>query len=362
MKRLIKMLRVALKITCFGSMLVTSQLVIAQDSTELRKVIHVNNISSFYHAINQANKSGMTDIALAPGTYKISKTVVISAPNIRLIGNPIDPSSTHIIGHGMRNRSAVENILNINAKHFTLDGIKLSDAGNHLIQISGERDADFPVLKNCILQDSFEQLVKVSSGGNSKRASDYGIVDNCEFKYTNGIGPNYYIGGLDAHGARGWMVANSIFRNIASPDNRVAEFAIHFWNGAKSNTVENNIIVNCDRGIGFGLQGRPAEGGAIINNLIVHQVKEHPSSDVGIILEQTPNTQVLDNRVYLAHSYPNAIEYRFKETSNVVIMDNITNKPIQKRSNAQASLFNNVVKKNLSDIVTADELLIINQQ
>lgn len=361
MKRLSIILKIVLKAAYCSSLLVTSYLVSAQDATDLRKVINVSNVASFYQAINQANKSGMTDIVLAPGTYKISKTVVISAPHIRLIGNPLDPSATHIIGHGMRNRSAVENILNINAKNFTLDGVKLSDAGNHLIQISGERDADFPVLKNCILQDSFEQLVKVSSGGNSKRASDYGIVDNCEFKYTNSIGPNYYIGGLDAHGSKGWMVSNSVFRNIASPDNRVAEFAIHFWNGAKSNTVENNIIINCDRGIGFGLQGRPAEGGAIVNNLIVHQVKDHPSSDVGIILEQTPNTQVLDNRVYLAHAYPNAIEYRFKETSNVVIMDNVTNKPIQKRSNAQASLFNNTIKKKLSDIATSEELLIINQ-
>lgn len=348
-------------ILCFSVFLAISQMTLAQTPQSNRSVILVSDIYSFYQAINQANKSGMTDIKLAPGSYKISKTVVITAPNIRLIGNPQDPSSTRLIGHGMRNRSAVENILNVNAKHFTLDGIKLSDAGNHLIQISGERDADFPVLKNCILQDSYEQLVKVSSGGNSKKASDYGVVDNCEFKYTNKVGPNYYIGGLDAHGAKGWVVANSIFRNIASPDNRVAEFAIHFWNGAKSNTVENNIIINCDRGIGFGLQGRPAEGGAIVNNLIVHQVTDNPSSDVGIILEQTPNTQVLDNRIYLAHNYPNAIEYRFKETSNVVIMDNVTNKPIQKRSNAQASLFNNAVKKSLSDIVTSDELLIINQ-
>ncbi|MEH6713839.1 MAG: right-handed parallel beta-helix repeat-containing protein [Paraglaciecola polaris] len=334
----------------------------AQEDIASRQTIHVSDINSLYQALQQANKKGMTDIMLAAGTYRLSKTIVVSASHIRLIGNSQEPSTTRIIGHGMRASNNVENIINVNAKHFTLDGIMLSDAGNHLIQISGERDADFPTLKNCVLQDSYEQLVKVSSGGRSKEASDYGVVDNCEFKYTQGIGPNYYIGGIDAHGSRGWIISNNVFKNIASPDKRVAEFAIHFWNGAVNNTVEKNIIINCDRGIGFGLQGRPAKGGAIVGNLIVHQDVNDPSADVGIILEQSPNTQILDNRIYLGHNYPNAIEYRFADTVNAVIIDNVTNKPIRKRNGAQARLFGNERKKDLVDIVTDEELLIINQQ
>lgn len=210
-----------------------------------------------------------------------------------------------------------------------------------------------------MLQDSFQQLLKVSSSDHSSNTSDYGTVQNCEFKYTQGIGPNFYIGGIDAHGARGWNVLNNVFRDIASPDNRPAEFAIHFWNGASNNVVEGNTIIDCDRGIGFGLKGKPASAGAIINNLIVHHDNNDPGADVGIILEQSPKTQILDNRVYLAHNYPNAIEYRFSETTEAAIIDNTTNKPIRKRDGATASLIGNKREKELTNLVSPDELLLI---
>lgn len=347
---------------CVIILVISPILASAQDHVGPRKKIDVSDVSELYLALNKANLSGKTDIRLARGTYQLTKTLVVSGPYISLIGDPTAPNEVRIIGLGMRSLPQVENIINVTAKNFVLDGITLSDAGNHLVQISGEYDADFPTLKNCILQDSFQQLVKVSSSEASKHTSDYGIVDNCEFKYTKGIGPNFYIGGIDAHGTRGWLVSNNRFRDIASPSKRPAEFAVHFWNGASNNTVENNTIVDCDRGIGFGLKGKPASGGAIINNLIVHQDNNDPSADVGILLEQSPDTQILDNRIYFAHSYPNAIEYRFSETVNAVIVDNITNKPIRKRDGAKASLIGNKREKEPANILTTDELSLLSLQ
>lgn len=333
--------------------------VCAQDLSSRQTIIPAHDVSTLYQALQTANANGQTDIQLSPGIYRLTSTLVISAPNIRLIGDPTNPSLIRFVGKGMRSLPQVENLIIVRAKHFSLDGITLTDAGNHLIQISGESDADFPVIKNCVLQDSFQQLLKVSSSNHSSNTSDYGTVQNCEFKYTRGIGPNFYIGGIDAHGAKGWNVLNNVFRDIASPDNRPAEFAIHFWNGAANNTVEGNKIIDCDRGIGFGLKGKPASGGAIINNLIVHQDNNDPGADVGIILEQSPRTQILDNRVYLAHNYPNAIEYRFNETTEVAIIDNITNKPIRKRDGATASLIGNKREKELDNLVSPGELLLI---
>lgn len=335
----------------------------AQDQSPIATTfsIEVSDVKSLYKAVNRANKEGNTDIVLTPGTYQLSKTINIQAAHISLLAKSKKPADTHLIGLGMRNSRQVENLINVNAKYFTLDGLTLSDAGNHIIQINGERDADFTVLRNCVLQDSFQQLVKVTTSDKSGNSSDYGLVENCEFKFTRGIGPNYYIGGIDAHKAKGWVVKHNIFRNIASPGKRVAEHAIHFWNGASNIVVEKNIIIDCDRGIGFGLQGRPASGGAIIGNLIVHHDNNHPNADVGIILEQTPDTQILDNRVFFANSYPNAIEYRFVETKGIVIADNQTNKPIRQRDGATALLIDNKRTRHLEDMVSDRELAVIAQ-
>jgi hypothetical protein len=93
-----------------------------------------------------------------------------------------------------------------------------------------------------------------------------------------------YTGGIDAHGARGWTVRRNTFVGIYCEDGEVAEHAIHLWRGARDTLVENNRIVNCSRGIGFGLTADRADGhrgGAIRRNAIVADI---PQYDTGIEL------------------------------------------------------------------------------
>jgi hypothetical protein len=98
-------------------------------------------------------------------------------------------------------------------------------------------------------------------------------------------------------------------------------------------------------------------GGVIQNNLILHRANKHPSVDVSIILEESPNTKILNNKIYLAHSYDNAIEYRFTSTINVKISGNLTNKAIRKRGGASAILKNNKRSKVLSDYLIELQLI-----
>jgi hypothetical protein len=106
----------------------------------------------------------------------------------------------------------------------------------------------------------------------------------------------------------------------------------------------------------FGLTSRPNIGGVIQNNLILHSANKHPNADAGIILEESPHTKVLNNKIYFAHSYNNAIEYRYASTVKVVIRGNLTNKAIRKREGASAELTNNKRSKNLADFVTPQQL------
>ncbi len=315
--------------------------------------IHVRDVRDLERAVRFANKTGgNTTIELADGIYTLSRGLNIRAPNIAIVGRSEDPDKVVIQGDAMRPDAQVGNVITVNADGFLLDGITLQKSRYHLIQIKGENDADGVTIRNCILKDSYQQLFKVTKGPkNTGIASDNGIVEDCVFEYSAGVGPQHYIGGIDAHGARDWVVRNNTFRNIISPGRSVAEYAIHFWNGSARNTVERNLIINCDRGIGFGLGQRGNTDGVIRNNMIYHAENRGQFADVGIALHNSPGSRIYNNTIYLAHRYPNAIEYRFPKTTGVLIANNLTNRRIRSLKSGSATLSANITNVDLSTFV-----------
>jgi len=153
------------------------------------------------------------------------------------------------------------------------------------------------------------------------------------------VGPQFYIGGLDIHEGSNWIVNDNVFKNIASPSGSLAEHAVHFWDFSANNSVERNIIINCDRGIGFGLGTSPNIGGINRNNTLYND-GSGLFNDVGISLETSPGTKVYNNTIYI--DYPNAIEYRYTSTNNVEITNNLCNKLITSRNGDQATLTTNL--------------------
>lgn len=175
-----------------------------------------------------------------------------------------------------------------------------------------------------------------------------------------------YTGGIDTHNARNWSVHDSHFEGIYCdadgverpahglfPEQRggmtyrggLAEHGIHMWDSeaGSGHVLERNRIVDCARGIGLGLRD-PVHGSAVINNMIV---STHPASrehDVGIIVERAVDTVVAHNSVHYLHpdGYPNAIEYRWAETSGLVVRANLTNRSVRDRDGAVADVSDNV--------------------
>jgi hypothetical protein len=305
--------------------------------------ISVSSVSELHAAINQANNSGgNVTILVESGTYTLNNGLWVTAPGIRIGGKSGNRNDVIIQGDAMSSSASVGTLITVAADDFVLEGVTLQRSGNHLIQIKGESNADSPTIRNCILRDAFEQIVKVSVDlSNTSVSSDNGIIENCLFEYTAGIGPQYYVGGLDAHSAKNWIVRGNVFKNIISPNTSIAEYAIHFWNDSGNNLVERNLIIDCDRGIGFGLGDRGNTGGIIRNNMIYHADNRGQFADVGIAVQNSPNSKIYNNTIFMEHGYPNAIEYRFSTTSGVFIGNNLVNAAIRPLDGASGTESNN---------------------
>lgn len=308
------------------------------DACELNvgTVVTVATTTELRNVINQANSTGgnMT-ILIEDGTYQIASTswypyITVSNVVIRSLSGNRD--AVILTGGGMQSVSPnTEMVLSAVGDNISITDLTIKEVGNHGIMVNG----DNLFVHNVKIQNTYEQMLKGNSGGDG---ADGARVQCSLFEYTAGVGPQWYIGGLDVHDGDNWIVNDNIFKNIASPSVTVAEHAIHFWNDSSNNTIERNSIINSDRGIGFGLGSSPSEGGIIRNNMIYND-GSGLYDDVGISLETSPNTKVYNNSIYIA--YANAIEYRFPETINVEIFNNLTNKLIRLRNSAQATLDTN---------------------
>lgn len=313
-------------------------------TTVTGEIINVNNVTQLNEAIDKTKREGGNlTILLADGTYEIDNSYWIDVDNLTIRSASGNRKNVTIDGGGMDNGTS--NIFQLAGDNITIADMTLEGVQNHLIQVHGEMDADNAVLHNLHLIDAYEQIVKVSyDSQNMDTRSDSGVLECSTLEYTAGIGPQYYIGGIDAHNAKDWVVRDNIFRAIRSPEfaadpsGALAEHAIHFWSDSKNTLVENNMIFNSDRGIGFGLGDRGHQGGIIKNNKIYH---DGTRCDAGITLENSSGTVVQDNIILQGCDYPNAIEYRFAGSKNIQINGNQTNKTIKGRDGAQATLNGN---------------------
>ena len=292
--------------------------------------IVVHNTAELISAVQQANAAGNVTVVLQDGTYVLDQMLWISGDNVMFRSASGNRDAVVIRGQGMA--GPVSHIFNVAGNHFTVADMTLGWVANHAIQIHS--DADYPVIHNVRLVDTGEQMLKVSFRQGDPTSSENGVVEWCLFEYTAGIGPQYYIGGIDAHQAYNWIVRDNIFRSIRSPEADLAEFAVHFWSGSTNTIVERNTIVNCDRGIGFGLGDRTHNGGMIRNNAV------YSTRDVGISLESANGTRVFNNTIY-TENYPNAVEYRFPATQGVVIVNNLTHGGIVSRDGGSGTVENN---------------------
>jgi hypothetical protein len=160
------------------------------------------------------------------------------------------------------------------------------------------------------------------------------------------INGSCYTGGVDGHVARNWIVRDNVIQGFWCSGS-LSEHAVHMWDNSAGTLVERNQIIDCARGIGFGLGSSGHTGGLIRNNML------RVNQDVGIGLETSPGTRVYNNTVYTANDYMDTIEYRFAATTSVSIINNLTNKPVLSRDGGTGTVQNNVTNAQASWFVDA---------
>lgn len=309
----------------------------------VRQVSTIAELEAALAAANQAKVAAT--LLLADGTYVLERLSL----DVQCPGLVIRSASGHrdrviVRGPDEGPQAAVANVFLISANNVVIADLTLGYCRFHGIQVRGESPYDVSGLwvHNCRLVNCNEQFIKGSSSESDPVGATDGLIEQCHFEFTRGWGYQYYTGGIDIHKGVNWIVRDNTFRNLRTPAGQsgIAEHAIHFWKRCPTRpqniVVERNWIVNCDRGIGFGLvdaSGGHHGGASVIRNNMIFNDGTGPHTDVGIGLEHASGVRV-DNNTVVVQNYWAPIEYRFAGSSNLVFRNNLLNRPIQRRDEA----------------------------
>lgn len=258
-----------------------------------------------------------TTILLADGVYAVDQTIRIRAERVALRSATGKPAAVVLDG-GYR----VGDLVDVDAGGATIAELTLRRSGWHLVHAVppvGSAALAGLALYRLALVDASQQFVKINPNG-GPGSVDRGRLECSTLRLTAAGRPRVstvlpcYTGGIDAHAARGWSVRLNRFSGIYCNEG-LAEHAVHFWVGSRDTLVERNVIVNCARGIGFGLGDRGHTGGVIRNNVVV---ADGAAMDTGIGLENADGARVYHNTVWVSRrvrGHFSGIDIRFPGTS-----------------------------------------------
>ena len=307
----------------------------------------VSSVSELVKAVNNTQSGGDRTILVRDGNYQLSGQYLRIAVNGVTVRSQSGNRESVILDGNYQTTE----IFQVVASDVTLADLTLKRAQDHPIHVMGgsSNDVENTLINNVHILDPGEQAIKINPSGVYSAHS--GIITNSLIELTaagrdfvekdTSNGYPCYTGGIDAHGAAGWTIQDNEIRGFWCSTG-LSEHGVHFWSNSSGTKVERNLIIDCDRGIGFGLGSSGHSGGIIRNNMIYHG-QDHGDSDVGISLESATGAQVYNNTIFHEHGYPNAIEYRFAASNNLSIVNNLTNRAITSRDGGTAvQLANNI--------------------
>jgi hypothetical protein len=323
-----------------------------------------------------ASAASGTTILLADGTYDVSGVLMhFTTPGLTLRSASGDRDAVVLEANYGTGETAL-----IVASDTTIADLTLARAFYHPIHITGTATANTENVRiyNVKVIDPGQQAIKINPSPEGFY-SDGGLIACSHLELTDAgraqVKDNCYTGGVDGHSAQGWVIRDNYIEGFWC-EQGLSEHGVHMWVTCRDTLVERNVIVDCARGIGFGLgengNGKTREygddpcpgvagylghiDGVIRNNTVLARRPELLASqagfDSGIALEQACNPQVHHNTIASLMPPFAGMEYRWPNTS-AILKNNLVSHSIKQRDGAMAVEANNIVDAPLTHFVDA---------
>ncbi len=288
-------------------------------------------------------------LLLASGVYSLTSSLYINGRDNVTIRGASGCSDVVLAGKGMDNPSYGNVAVGVwsNSQNTTLAHLTVRDTFDNTVIFNA--GAQSPHLFSVNLIDSGSQFIKANpTNAVSGIGVDNGVVEYCRIEYTNAPptaashpgGPGYF-NGISAHAADSWTISNNLFKNLHNPDSSSYWWnpAVLFWNHSANTVTENNVFIDTDRAIAYGLSdvaGTDHSGGTIRNNFIslspgLMSSARTADSDAQILVWDSPATQVFHNTMITGGNVRLSIEFRFTTTGGEA-SNNLTDAPIGLRN------------------------------
>lgn len=312
-------------------------------SSPAHKTIQINNKEDLYIAINKLKPN--TTLKLSPGRYILHRTLVIKQNNVNIEGKSNNPEDVILAGPGIYDKNNGKDMSCIwaNSSNLSIKNLTIRDCYHHSIILNS--GAQSPLFYNLKLINAGSQFIK-SNGNKNGKGVNFGRVELTTFEYENGInhidrgyGTGYF-NGIDVHSGHSWTVTNNIFKNLYTNNITTHSWspAVLFWNNSTNITIDNNVFINCNRAIAFGLNKKELLNAhaQITNNTILYNTglftKEKSSdSDAAIIIWGGKKVLIEGNKIITNNQVKFSIEFRFK-TANGLIKNNLIDAPLNSRN------------------------------
>ncbi|MFH1807093.1 MAG: hypothetical protein ABIJ09_00005 [Pseudomonadota bacterium] len=324
--------------------------------------IAAGDVSGLVDAVSSAATG--TTLLLADGTYALDGAQLnFRTDGVTLRSQSGNPEAVTLDGNYLSGE-----LVSITASDVTVAELTLREAYDHPIHVSGRADANITGVRIYRVRviDAGEQAIKINPSAQLFYA-DQGRIECSHIELTDDgrsqIRNNCYTGGIDAHAAWGWQVRRNTILGFWCPAG-LSEHGVHFWRSGRDTLVEANTIVNCARGIGFGLGDTgtgsdrvytpdpyPGSGylghidGVIRNNMISASGAIFSSGarfDCGICLEQARGVEVYHNSVATTQNpASSSLEWRWPNTT-VTVVNNLLSHNINPRTTVPVTLDGNL--------------------